>query len=552
MARLRQTYTLRNGIPFISTKSRLHPMMTHAVLEQPLPPANRAHAQRYPANVARYRGYFDGPRRDPRASMPGPKCDNLWRYTPVHDEYERSTAVVHATLAAMEGFPYVWNDLSEEYAHHLCITRLRGSCRQNLDLRATHAAAILTDGVCPEHLWPYTSTLSKLPVRHAAPPAAIAQARYRIADSRFVEDFGEEGASIRNPRYLEAVLDCGYAIVCSMYACWDDADNHGTLDVLLDPATGDPVHPDVTRAGHCMLLVGYDRDQQHFIARNCWGQEWGHNGYAHLSYDYLATYARHGFYILGVTGIPNPGRVLPVYRDAPYAKKPIRITLGSHKIIFARTEQNNYARFELVAGHSHVELREIHTARPDAIPLLCTPSALFTQGRHLDLEAGRASTHSSFVDVGVGKLRQGQFDLVPQNGAGLYELLDVGAIVFKDVKTTRMDDDEIPAYHLGGSVVLVKTESGRYARCVVNAIPGELVFSHIIVWNSDGKVHQYRLGWRLPRTGSIDIDLDDLTLRSDQGTDLRWVKSTNPARPDHLIALPRSLLKLHTRVPPLY
>jgi len=253
-----------------------------------------------------------------------------------------------------------------------------------------------------------------------------------------------------------------------------------------------------------------------------------------------------------VTGIPNPGRVLPVYRDAPYAKKPIRITLGSHKIIFARTEQNNYARFELVAGHSHVELREIHTARPDAIPLLCTPSALFTQGRHLDLEAGRASTHSSFVDVGVGKLRQGQFDLVPQNGAGLYELLDVGAIVFKDVKTTRMDDDEIPAYHLGGSVVLVKTESGRYDRCVVNAIPGELVFSHIIVWNSDGKVHQYRLGWRLPRTGSIDIDLDDLTLRSDQGTDLRWVKSTNPARPDHLIALPRSLLKLHTRVPPLY
>jgi len=44
--------------------------------------------------------------------------------------------------------------------------------------------------------------------------------------------------------------------------------------------------PDVL-GGHCVLAVGYDDLQNHFIARNCWGSEWGMKGYFTIPYAYL-------------------------------------------------------------------------------------------------------------------------------------------------------------------------------------------------------------------------------------------------------------------------
>ena len=37
--------------------------------------------------------------------------------------------------------------------------------------------------------------------------------------------------------------------------------------------------------GHAMTVVGYDDEQQHFIIRNSWGENWGHDGYCYYKYQ---------------------------------------------------------------------------------------------------------------------------------------------------------------------------------------------------------------------------------------------------------------------------
>lgn len=41
---------------------------------------------------------------------------------------------------------------------------------------------------------------------------------------------------------------------------------------------------------HTMVLVGYNIDEQYFIAKNVWGEEWGMVGYCHIPFDYYIKY----------------------------------------------------------------------------------------------------------------------------------------------------------------------------------------------------------------------------------------------------------------------
>ncbi len=39
--------------------------------------------------------------------------------------------------------------------------------------------------------------------------------------------------------------------------------------------------------GHCVVAVGYDDSERHFIIRNSWGRGWGQQGYCFMPYEYL-------------------------------------------------------------------------------------------------------------------------------------------------------------------------------------------------------------------------------------------------------------------------
>ena len=50
-----------------------------------------------------------------------------------------------------------------------------------------------------------------------------------------------------------------------------------------------------------MLVVGYNRTANYFIVKNSRGTGWGHDGYAHISYEYPQTYGKYGYAVLDAT-----------------------------------------------------------------------------------------------------------------------------------------------------------------------------------------------------------------------------------------------------------
>lgn len=53
------------------------------------------------------------------------------------------------------------------------------------------------------------------------------------------------------------------------------------------------------RGNHCAAIVGYYREgaQTFFILRNSWGKEWGDDGYAYLSNEYLEEAVQEAWYV---------------------------------------------------------------------------------------------------------------------------------------------------------------------------------------------------------------------------------------------------------------
>ena len=55
-----------------------------------------------------------------------------------------------------------------------------------------------------------------------------------------------------------------------------------------------------TSGAHSMLIVGYNRSPAYFIIKNSWGTDFGHAGYAYVTYEYMQTYAKYGYVVKSV------------------------------------------------------------------------------------------------------------------------------------------------------------------------------------------------------------------------------------------------------------
>ena len=225
------------------------------------------------------------------------RVDHRAQMSPIKDQGSRGTCVAHAANAALEAFPSIPNDLSEQYSYDLF---MRKESRQPCDdggLKTTNSAIYLADGTVAESAWAYSSSVP--PCNTTVPASATSAPKYKITSYQMVEDGGETGAaSIKNPRYLEALLRQGHNIVLGTHVAWGSPDANGVLDVVINSTTGQPA---ASRGGHAMLICGFDSAKNYFIVKNSWGSSWSNAGYAYLSYDYIRTYAKYGYYIKGVS-----------------------------------------------------------------------------------------------------------------------------------------------------------------------------------------------------------------------------------------------------------
>lgn len=223
--------------------------------------------------------------------------------TPVRDQGPRSTCVAFANLAGIEAWlkrnENVTKDLSENHAHDLFLQVGSGTCNPNAGVGLVSMLTLMSNGVCAESLFPYTSSCP------ASVPAACSGSseRYRIGSIyplSFPDSTKTPLLDVKNTALLEALLQGGSDIKLSIQVAGSDWSNGkaetGTIDVQTD-SSGNPAG---AIGNHGVLLVGYSRTGDYFLIKNSWGTGWGHAGYGRLSYDYIETYARYGYAILSV------------------------------------------------------------------------------------------------------------------------------------------------------------------------------------------------------------------------------------------------------------
>jgi hypothetical protein len=186
-------------------------------------------------------------------------------------------APVAAAAAAVVALEYHCNRIGEPATNlstlfiHYNARRLSGEqhTRGGTTMDAV-MQAIATYGACREETWPFDA--AKLTEK---PPAKAYDEAKVFAGIRFQHPQDSlEALSLYYPTPFVARIP---------KRCLSEAERTGKLPALTAEEQREPgAHP-----VHAMVLVGYDKTAQTFLARNCWGDRWGEKGYCHIPFDVL-------------------------------------------------------------------------------------------------------------------------------------------------------------------------------------------------------------------------------------------------------------------------
>jgi C1A family cysteine protease len=130
--------------------------------------------------------------------------------------------------------------------------------------------AIAKYGFCNEDLFPYNTDYKLMPSKNAFEEAL--KHRNYIYESLPIE--------------VDAMMSCldeGYPFVIGIMV-------HNTMfdqDVITSGNMKTPNNQDELVGGHAITIVGYNKEKQHFIVRNSWGEKWGNQGYGTIPFSYI-------------------------------------------------------------------------------------------------------------------------------------------------------------------------------------------------------------------------------------------------------------------------
>ena len=131
--------------------------------------------------------------------------------------------------------------------------------------------ACYTYGAPTENLWPYNISKFKMQPHKTAIVDAL---KRKVTSYQRALDFNQVIDSITS----------GYPVTIGFNV-------YSSFDSPAVAKTGFMPYPDVNKerllGGHAVLLVGYNKDNNIFIARNSWGTRWGDKGYFYMPFKVI-------------------------------------------------------------------------------------------------------------------------------------------------------------------------------------------------------------------------------------------------------------------------
>lgn len=215
----------------------------------------------------------------PVSSTVRDKVDHRKLNSSVDDQYELGSCSANALVNAYEmilkqKYPNKFIDLSRLFVYYN--TRFQDGTTEidsGAYIRDTIKATKIY-GLCTEKLWPYIE--SNLTVRPT-------EECYVDAKTRNIKDYKK----IIKIEHMMDALNNNIPVVFGMPIY------HGFYYVdKRNPVIRVPYTLEPSLGGHAMVLVGYDKTKELFIAKNSFGVDWGEDGYCYIPFEY----ARKLFY----------------------------------------------------------------------------------------------------------------------------------------------------------------------------------------------------------------------------------------------------------------
>jgi C1A family cysteine protease len=457
-----------------------------------------------------------------QAGLPA-SIDHRSTQGPIKSQGTRGTCVAHASVALLESFLHIPDDLSEQYVHYKFNEFIGRPQNRDQGLRTTDAAGYLArqDGrTCLEAEWPYIplqATIDTLVSSGTYGPPAAARANqsfgYGSGAYKIIPDRGERGESIKNTRYLEALLYQGYNPVIGTWVSWDDKDNNGILDPVLD-SSGKPIG----EGGHAMLLVGYNRSEQYFIVKNSWGPGWGHRGYGFLHYNLVRSCFKYGFVVDQVVPEEPPTPLPSQLARAPFSTRRISRSQLRAAILFAKTSRGRYAVCEAYAGYNLL-LRNLRVYNPNGSIHLERDSVVVRGTYLFDFDSARETRYDA--DFWWEAVRPGVNYLVPRNGATACIGFNLAHLRANQITQTELETSAVPSDELNYAVIVGRTTARRPFKILVHAkSDNRLQISYLEVYDHRGRRYRYSTNVTVP--SSWTYNLDTLKMGGGKYADIWW------------------------------
>ncbi len=483
--------------------------------EPELSPEDLAAAKDIDKEMVKLSDYFDsntavsttrsGEMTEMAASLPN-SIDHRISQSNVKSQGSRGTCVAHASCGVLEAYNHIPDDLSEQYLHYKFNEFMNRPQNANQGLKTTNAAIYLSrsDGrICEEQDWVYMSqgaiNSAVAAGTYAPPSSATNNQDFGISSYKIITDKGLTGDSIKNTRYLEALLYQGYNVVIGTWVSWDDKDNNGILDPVLDNS-GNPVG----QGGHAMLVVGYNRSNQYFIVKNSWGAGWGHSGYAYFHYNLIKTCFKYGFVVK--EPVPRVPKKVPLYLlRAPFSTAKISRSRLRGAIVGFKSSRGKYAIAEVYAG-TNLLLKNIKVFNPDGTVYLTKPS-LIIRGTYLcDIDTARETRYGA--DFWWQAVRPGVNYLVPRGGASACVLYDFANLSASSISRYNLYTNPLSNKYLDYGVIIGRTTANRRFKMVVDGQnpDNSLKISYLVIYNSDGSRYKYATNLKVPSSWTYNLD----------------------------------------------